>query len=634
MIHECIKDLTSEYLDLRLQAIDALKLLGPEDRDAAPVLETALQEARSRGEVLAAQSIAYALGAIWIKDLSDPDLRCRAIEGLKRLGPEVEAVGLLETALREARSTGQRSVAISIVCALGALGPDARRAVPLLVSSLPRIGYTDAQAIGSHMSWFEEECATAEAILRIGGEAMEDELAVRSMLRRALLDHDPYKDYIEYILLLEHPQLMKGCADKIIAVLANLLTDAEETTGRLRAAAAECLGFYGPQAAKVAPALAAALKDQAVSVRTSAARALTVVEPTRIGEALAVLLPLLPDPERTRWYSPGQWEGWLLRYGYGPRLGSEHVPPLLALLRQSVGEAQTPYVCLLAAIGERAVPGLRQELACGSASERAGAARVLGQLGPKARDAFGDLVAVLQDADAEVRYAAADALVRIDGSQATVALPVFLEATERFDPAAFPSEQWGALLDTLSGIGEPAAAALPLIRKSLPVPDVSARAAFALARVAPECATEAVNLLLSLINSVSRDFNHKNLSVVLDCLAALGASREVVPRVEETLFDEEKRPLLYEWEWLFSTLVKMDPTAETRVIARIEADLQSKDRFDDAVGLLNDIAPWVSGWPASLLARLLKDKRAKRHWEAIRDTLAGLGQVAEDGSQC
>jgi hypothetical protein len=104
--------------------------------------------------------------------------------------------------------------------------------------------------------------------------------------------------------------------------------------------------------------------------------------------------------------------------------------------------------------------------------------------------------------------------------------------------------------------------------------------------------------------------------------------------MEERLFDKEKRPIVYQWESLFSALVKMDPAAGARVIARIEADLQSKDCFESAVDLLCEIAYDVRGWPASLLARLLKDKRAEGSWDAIRRTLDQLRPQAEGDPHC
>jgi HEAT repeat protein len=426
MIHQWIEELTSINDDLRYRALEALPQLGPEVRDAIPALETALRGARSRGDEGVAGSIAYALAAIWIKDLtaSDPSLRSRAIEALQQLGPEGQsAVMVLVTALREARSRGERSVATYIVRGLGAIGQGARYAVPLLVSSLPRIGYTAPQGIprmGGEA--VEEECAAAEAILRIGAEAFEEELAVRSMLRRAEPEEDPYKDRLTYIILLLRPQLMKDCAGKIISALANLLTDAEETTGRLRAAAAQCLGTYGPQATEAVPALIAALKDQAVSVRYNAALALAAVQPARKTEISLALLSLLPRDDLTPSICTAL-----------SRVGGDAVPHLLPLLCQSTGEAKLPYLQVLHALGveaKGAVSALIDTLTDQDARVRLQTVSVLGEIGVEAKAAVPALIDALKDDNAALRGAAIVALGKIGGQAAVQA---FHEAFKSLD---------------------------------------------------------------------------------------------------------------------------------------------------------------------------------------------------------
>ncbi len=74
----------------------------------------------------------------------------------------------------------------------------------------------------------------------------------------------------------------------------------------------------------------------------------------------------------------------------------------------------------------------------------------------------------------------------------------------------------------------------------------------------------------------------------------------------------------------FTALVKIDPTASARVLAHVEADLQSPERFDQAVRLLLDIAREVPTTSAPLLANLLRDRRAEGLWDAIKSLLAGI----------
>ncbi len=67
------------------------------------------------------------------------------------------------------------------------------------------------------------------------------------------------------------------------------------------------------------------------------------------------------------------------------------------------------------------VPGLLLTLKSEKAAERAGSARTLGEIGPAAKDAVGDLGAALKDADKEVRRCAAQALGDIGPASASAA---------------------------------------------------------------------------------------------------------------------------------------------------------------------------------------------------------------------
>jgi HEAT repeat protein len=115
----------------------------------------------------------------WIKDLtsSDRDLGCRAIEALKQLGPDArDAVPALIAALKKAQDEpdhGRQVRAIS--SALRAIGSDARDAVPFLAPFVPLVP-PDVDAEG----WSEDD--PAHAILWIGGEASFERLAARSLL--------------------------------------------------------------------------------------------------------------------------------------------------------------------------------------------------------------------------------------------------------------------------------------------------------------------------------------------------------------------------------------------------------------------------------------------------------------------
>src|SRR6202040_2294726 len=78
----------------------------------------------------------------WIEDLesADPNLRTLALQELRQLGPEArEAVPALIAALEKA--PGDSDLIRALVCTLEAIGPEARAAVPLLGSLDVRLPY-------------------------------------------------------------------------------------------------------------------------------------------------------------------------------------------------------------------------------------------------------------------------------------------------------------------------------------------------------------------------------------------------------------------------------------------------------------------------------------------------------------
>ena len=177
--------------------------------------------------------------------------------------------------------------------------------------------------------------------------------------------------------------------------------------------------------------------------------------------------------------------------------GGAAVPLLLPLLRQHTGQAQMAYIGALAAIGEPSIPALRQELTGPSVAGRVGAARTLGLLARQAQDAFDDLVAVLKDGDAEVRYSAAQALVWIDVSRAGAAVPHLVAGLESAD-VKIRSEA-ATMLALLAQAGRPAEVALPALSKLLTDPEVRLEAARAVVAIDPGQAVAAVPVLVEAL---------------------------------------------------------------------------------------------------------------------------------------
>jgi len=574
----------------------------------------------------------------WIADLesADPNVRSLALQGLQQLGPAArEGVPALIAVLQKAKGDPEQEQLLNdVIWTLKEIGPDARAAVPLLVSLMPPAGERSRY-------WLPE------AILRIGGSEQEEQIAVRSLLLR-------WGKTCE--LLLYNPELMEQWADKILPCLADLLTEPDE---RSRSIAVRGLAKYGDKAKKYVPALVAALNDSEFQVRIQVAEALTAIEPERKSEAIAALFPLLSKPEATSAISAAL-----------SQLGADVVPPLLSLLRQQEGEAQMPYILALQANGASSIPALVQELRGSSVAGRAGAARTLGLLTSQAQTAFENLVAVLGDVAAEMRYSVAQLLVRIDASRASSAVPHLIAGLESADPGrrgdaanmlallgktavpALPAlrkalqdpkmrreaalalvaieagqaavavpvlvqalqapgspssgTSAAAILAALGRIGRPAAVAVPLLRQSLPSPDGGVRLSAAVALV-----RVAPEFTTEAVKTLMSDVENQAGAGAIEALAEIGpAAREIVPRIEAILldlYDEEKR-----WMWdanlLFWALVKIDSTAGDRVLEHIVAAMQSPDRFDQAVGFLTEILSVVPATSAPLLARLLQEQ--------------------------
>jgi len=564
----------------------------------------------------------------WIADLesADRNVRTLALKELEQLGPAAkEAVPALIAALQKAqdewnllpgdpavkKARGDWSIFADFARTLAAIGPDAKAAVPLLVPLIDPNG-----------AFMWDGAAPAFAVLRIGGEPCEERLAVSSLVGvRFLRSTGMEEGEVIAELTRQHP------VERIGPYLVEELPKAG-----YRGGATEALANYGAAA----------------------------------------------------------------------------VPLLLPLLRQNSGPEQMRYAFALAAIGAPSVPALREELIGSSVAGRVGAARTLGLLAERAQDAFEDLVAVLDDDAAEVRYHAALALVQINASRASAAIPYLVADLEspdagirgeaarlltRLAEAGQPAESAlpalsrlltdpevrldaalaqvainagaavaavpvlgealvrtkvleipgydsaGAaaaeeMLKALGRIGRPAAGVAPLLRQLLQSPneDIATSAALALLKVAPEWTTEAVHRLVSLVSDVNYDHC---FWMGIAALTEIGpAARQAVPRLEEWLFDEASRgssecycpeePV----PQLFAALVKIDPTASARVLAHIEADLQSPDRFDKAVSLLLDIAQVIPAASAPLLATLLQDKRAEGRWDSIRTALGKLQEAS------
>jgi HEAT repeat protein len=106
------------------------------------------------------------------------------------------------------------------------------------------------------------------------------------------------------------------------------------------------------------------------------------------------------------------------------------------------------------------VPGLIVSLKTGEPAVRAASARILGELGPVAKDAVPALIESLKDDDKEVRRNGIKSLGQMGAAASDAVAPI----AEAFADASFETRRAAAI--ALGGIGDPrAAAALKKARK-------------------------------------------------------------------------------------------------------------------------------------------------------------------------
>jgi HEAT repeat protein len=121
--------------------ITALAELGPDAKDAAPLFAAAVKDADPELRSLAVQALAK-IGAdpktfvpALAEDVKDPAKRKEALETITKLGPVAkDAVLTIKEELKDGVILRDRQLVLSLVKALGAIGPDAKAAIPELIN--------------------------------------------------------------------------------------------------------------------------------------------------------------------------------------------------------------------------------------------------------------------------------------------------------------------------------------------------------------------------------------------------------------------------------------------------------------------------------------------------------------------
>jgi HEAT repeat protein len=368
---------------------------------ATPALRAALADTAAAVRAAAATSLgrlgharAGHLAADLLALLGDPDetVRERAAEALGRIGADDPAsVAALTSLLADPTPT----IRAAATRALGALGKAAAAAVPDLVrllqdadetvrtvaaDAIGRMGTLDGEATGTLAQALTSEdnvvrAQTAEALGTIGAAAAD----VAPVLAVAATDEN---DMVRAKAVEALGKIGEAAADIAVPRLVRALRDPD---GWVSALAAEALGEMGTAADEAVPALVRSLSHRNAQVRANAAEAL--------GKLGSVAHPAVPALERAATDEEGMVRARAVR---------------------ALGEIGTPTPATRAVV--------RAALSAPDPATRAAAAEAFGAWGHADEVIQGELLALLDDANDEVKVRVVRVLPRlVEGTPEVVA---------------------------------------------------------------------------------------------------------------------------------------------------------------------------------------------------------------------
>jgi HEAT repeat protein len=358
---------------------------------------------------------------------ADPEIRLEAVRALKQLGPQAKTAVL---GLSDALEDKEPLIRIEAARALGAIGPDAKAAIPALVKRLDdkdavrsegAVWFAAAKALGEigpasmpHlMPILEAEDWTrfipvAEALYRIGPEARQ---AVPHLL--SALKHKSDVEHIRNASI----YALGGIGAATEEVVSRLIALVRHDSFHTQYFACRALGEIGPKAAAATPALIKAATTGVSSVRRHAARALGRIHPVD-DSVVALLVSMLDDKS----YSV-RVEAALALGKFGSTAKSA-LPDLMRTAQDKKRRIQVEAarsIWKLTGDAEKILPVLINELE--NFDNSISAAQLLGEMGVAATQAISALQKTTQSEDPETSQAAVDALEKIQPDGGTLTGP-------------------------------------------------------------------------------------------------------------------------------------------------------------------------------------------------------------------
>jgi HEAT repeat protein len=557
---------------------------------------------------------------------------------------------------------------------LGAIGPDAKSAVPALIAALPKdqgFGY-GAETI-------------ARALAQIDAPKIE---ATRSLLLSQgkcvsilLTSSWTLRDYPAQVV--EH--LVTLCADKDAKVRENaalvlgLLKEKEASKVPTKSLYEQA----GDAVKGIPAALEQLLADDNTEVRLAAARAITRVAPEVTDKALSavvalaletagtkkdmprttevfypvpeqaakVLLPLFDHPnDRVRQWTVSQFTSLAIREpiedalknGKTARIRQTAAMVLGARYSNSLASAPALKDALkdadlgvrysaaqaLVQIGRRgsdlhaaAVPALIEGLQYQDEAVRIGASQYLLMTGPAAKDALPALKKLLDDEKSAVRIEAGIALVGIDVKQAGGAVSALTEGLKASEQTATRAAK------ALAQLGPVAKDAVPELVKHFGAksPHLRLYAAEAVGCIDTDQAPKAVEVLVGLLKNEKYQMSMVR-SYSLGGLRHIGpAAKPALPTLRGLLDDGE--PFHVD---VAIAMIAIDPTDKNPAFAWMRGVL-GNERHDDNIDLVERL-PELGTRGKPLIPDVVPLLRAKKpfHRENAVELLAAIGPDARD----
>jgi HEAT repeat protein len=381
LVPELIKLLADRRAVIREASASILGVIGPEARAAVPALTRLLADAtisvRNEGVVALGRIGAEAASAVpALADLlRQGKSRSRVIQALGRMGPSASSASATIAALL---TTGTSDLRCEAMMALAQIGEGAVELAKMLRSP----------------SVVERQTA-AGALLALRAKTASVLNPMRDALQVARGE--------ERVLLAGAVWLASKSNREALPILRESLRDEDVL---VRQSAARVIGEIGQDAHVMISDLATRLNDADAQVRHAILHALGQLGPEAVPELVKVLADARVASRRDAALALGQ--------------PGSHAGDAVAVLTKHLLEDEAEIVSrscagALGRIGAAGVPGLVKGLGHESASIREASAAALGQVGQPARDALDSLrKASKEDADAEVKTAATEAIGRID----------------------------------------------------------------------------------------------------------------------------------------------------------------------------------------------------------------------------